>query len=711
MANLDMTFAVADLSAKPDGTMDNAPLLRSFITRTGTAKATIYFQRGTYRIAGSLTFPQNMAIKFELGAALSVDPGTTVTVNGPIEAGIWPIFLGAGTVRLDQAEVRDIYPQWFGAMGNGSADDTAAFNRAMDACNFKRTLYIPSGAYMIRDTIINKASRIAGETFYLDGGRQGVRLLWRPTALTDLKPCLLINQGSDIQVENLTIEGGEPYSVRQLAQVINKSLMEKQDYAMFAAGSAGITVEGKATVRFQAIKTGSLKAGVVCDNDVGHISFLQCNLAGLCGVFLRHNTGDFFFMDGTITGAFCGILLGRSGIGCSMKRIHMGFAPYSFYQVNLNRGGINGLNGCQLEDVRFERTGECAIKLLPNTGITGTTIKGFGFNWSVIRDDNTGWYTALPDELAPAEGKQKYAIDVGSIGSSNIQGEHYGGVFRSPYRADGRTLRALRINGFNDLSGIPLEYADIGSVSEEGYVNVYSRTLLQEFEYQDHSPVRSGQLLKDADNPKSWKIYNGTASILTDWSEVPAAMTERMRKYYGGRLQVIKITPNGNGYPKLVIDFAGYPNTRYTDEMSLRFFGLSTGYFQSSFMGTAGGATRYLYTAYARPDGKEWAESFAHNQRFEPAGQTAYQALVINVYEQTNPSYITVPMATVKDEVPYSPTKHASIDGDLELAINGAGLLLRAPGGKLFRVTVNDDGTLGVRPFSVENAEKGDLSK
>jgi hypothetical protein len=697
MANLDMTFAVADLSANPDGTMDNAPLLRSFITKAGTARATIYFQRGTYRIAGALTFPQNIGIKFELGASFSVDSGTTVTVNGPIEAGIWPIFLGSGTVRLDQAEVRDILPQWFGAAGNGSTDDTTAFKRAMDACNFRRTLYIPSGAYMIRDTITNKASRIAGETFYMDGGRQGTRLLWRPTELTDLKPCLLINQGSDIQVENLTVEGGEPYTVRQLGQVINKSLMEKQDYAMFAPGSAGITVAGKATATFQGVKTGSLKAGIVCDNDVGHISFLQCNLAGMCGVFIRHNTGDFFFMDGKITGTFSGILLGRSGINCSMKRMHMGFSPYGFYQVNLNRGGLNGLNSCQLEDVRFERTGECAIKLLPNTGITDSTIKGFGLSWSVIHDDKTGWYTALPDELAPAEGKQKYVIDVGSIGNSNILDEHYGGVFRSPYRPDSRTLRAQRIFGFNDLSGIPLDYADIGSVTEDAYANVNRRTLLQEFEYQDHSPVRSGQLLKEPENPKSWKVYNGTVSLLTDWSEIPVPITERMRRYYGDRLQVIKIVPNGKGNPKLVLDFVDYPNTNYSNELSFRFFGFSVGYFQSSLMGNAQGATKYLYTGYARPQGKGWAESFAHNQRFEPMGQTTYQALVINVFDQTNPSYITVPMVTMKAEVPYSPTKHASIDGDLELAINGAGLLLRSSGGKLFRVTVNDDGILNIR--------------
>jgi hypothetical protein len=63
-----------------------------------------------------------------------------------------------------------ITPQMFGAKGNGATDDTKAMQEAIVFCeNTKRLLYIPSGVYVISDTLtISKSIAILGSSVHKD---------------------------------------------------------------------------------------------------------------------------------------------------------------------------------------------------------------------------------------------------------------------------------------------------------------------------------------------------------------------------------------------------------------------------------------------------------------------------------------------------------------------------------------------------------------
>lgn len=63
-----------------------------------------------------------------------------------------------------------ITPQMFGAKGNGATDDTKAIQEAIVFCeNNKRLLYIPSGVYVISDTLtISKSIAILGSSVHKD---------------------------------------------------------------------------------------------------------------------------------------------------------------------------------------------------------------------------------------------------------------------------------------------------------------------------------------------------------------------------------------------------------------------------------------------------------------------------------------------------------------------------------------------------------------
>ena len=63
-----------------------------------------------------------------------------------------------------------VTPQMFGAKGNGDTDDTKAIQEAIVFCeNNKRLLYIPSGVYVISDTLtISKSIAILGSSVHKD---------------------------------------------------------------------------------------------------------------------------------------------------------------------------------------------------------------------------------------------------------------------------------------------------------------------------------------------------------------------------------------------------------------------------------------------------------------------------------------------------------------------------------------------------------------
>ena len=94
--------------------------------------------------------------------------GDTLTINGPFEAGSYQVFSCAGTGKVVfGSNVAQVYAEWWGAQGNGSADDTAAWNAAL-ASGLGRVRAIPGKNYYISNSlaILSNTEFIAtGATF------------------------------------------------------------------------------------------------------------------------------------------------------------------------------------------------------------------------------------------------------------------------------------------------------------------------------------------------------------------------------------------------------------------------------------------------------------------------------------------------------------------------------------------------------------------
>jgi hypothetical protein len=131
--------------------IDAAPykLLNELISDIGTNEQTILISKRIYFKGLELEVPANVTLQFLHGGAVYIRPRHTVIINGPIQAGLHRIFHG-------------VYPQWWGAVGNGENDDTDAIQNAINAIPPRGgAVYFPPGEYSINSPLKITSPRIA----------------------------------------------------------------------------------------------------------------------------------------------------------------------------------------------------------------------------------------------------------------------------------------------------------------------------------------------------------------------------------------------------------------------------------------------------------------------------------------------------------------------------------------------------------------------
>ncbi len=118
------TVSVKDFGAKGDGVTDDTVAIQ---TAVATYKSLV-IPSGTYITTDNITFVGS--VTFTSGAVLSVASGKTILFSGGVNASPeQTIFTGSGTIT----GLQESYPDWFGAVANGSTDDSAAINKAIVA--------------------------------------------------------------------------------------------------------------------------------------------------------------------------------------------------------------------------------------------------------------------------------------------------------------------------------------------------------------------------------------------------------------------------------------------------------------------------------------------------------------------------------------------------------------------------------------------------
>ncbi len=144
----------ADVSAfgtAGDGAADDTAAFSRALAALPETGGALTVPAGVYRL-GDLTIPETVTLRLAPGARLQMTDEARLVLDGGLEAPLAHVFDGAVT---GSAKVMSVFPQWFGATGDGTSDDAVALQRAFDLAQTAvgRTAFIPAGTYLFRSNL------------------------------------------------------------------------------------------------------------------------------------------------------------------------------------------------------------------------------------------------------------------------------------------------------------------------------------------------------------------------------------------------------------------------------------------------------------------------------------------------------------------------------------------------------------------------------
>ncbi len=142
-----------------------------FINNISSTGLTVVISEDVNVIADTI-IPKEIILKPIPGAILSI-VNSILTINSPFNPGLHQVFscTGTGKVVFGSGSVTEIYPQWWGVVGDGITDNLVGWQKFLSTIN-GRTAKIPNGIYRLSNGVVGSIYKISNCIINIEPGAQ-----------------------------------------------------------------------------------------------------------------------------------------------------------------------------------------------------------------------------------------------------------------------------------------------------------------------------------------------------------------------------------------------------------------------------------------------------------------------------------------------------------------------------------------------------------
>lgn len=205
-----MAVLWGDISQKPEITVGDAGdlSLDAILADAAVTSGTITVPAGRHALnaASDRTLKAGVTLRVLQGAVITIPTGRTFILAGPLTSGLYEIFncVGTGKAVFHGTNI-DMFPEWWGAKGDGS-DDLIPFNNAITSARaslraniWLSQMYTLSDTWSIND-INSPKINVIGKNMY----RTGI------TSQADGYPAIELIGAYEVGLSNFNIVGNNP---------------------------------------------------------------------------------------------------------------------------------------------------------------------------------------------------------------------------------------------------------------------------------------------------------------------------------------------------------------------------------------------------------------------------------------------------------------------------------------------------------------------
>ncbi|MFC4310463.1 right-handed parallel beta-helix repeat-containing protein [Steroidobacter flavus] len=297
---VDYSYPPADLrrfGGVGNGTTACAAALQNASTVSAAGGGNVIIEGGSYRIESNTVIAAGVTLEFRQGGLLTVDSGVQLSINGSVVAPPGAkIFAGSGVVKLGTAKgaVPTVYPEWFGAVGNGVVDCTSAIQKCVSSLNWGGIVQFAAGVYLT-----------SGITALANTALRGVGKEQSLIKSIAAQPLVHLSNGGGIvpaggfTVRDLTLDGNG-YGTIGL-QVDNYGNFSVQDCAIYGFSSRGVYFHGVVTSTIYRCRILNCPIGFEGDTSsstLNAVALRDCAIGGCTNWGVKVTQGSLFSISG-----------------------------------------------------------------------------------------------------------------------------------------------------------------------------------------------------------------------------------------------------------------------------------------------------------------------------------------------------------------------------------------------------------------------------